>query len=110
MGKLLLLAGVAAMTAAMPALAKPGKGHGAAHNAPCPPGLAKKGCLPPGQAKKIYGVGQRLPSDFGYVAVPGAYRDQVIFRDPYRYYYDEGTVYAVDPATLVIAEVIRLIL
>jgi len=30
----------------------------------CPPGLAKKhnGCLPPGQAKKRYVVGQRLPS------------------------------------------------
>ncbi len=30
----------------------------------CPPGLAKKGngCLPPGQAKKRYLVGQRLPT------------------------------------------------
>ena len=30
----------------------------------CPPGLAKKhnGCLPPGQAKKRYVVGQRLPT------------------------------------------------
>lgn len=30
----------------------------------CPPGLAKKhnGCLPPGQAKKRYIVGQRLPA------------------------------------------------
>jgi hypothetical protein len=30
----------------------------------CPPGLAKKhnGCLPPGQAKKRYIVGQRLPT------------------------------------------------
>ena len=30
----------------------------------CPPGLAKKnnGCLPPGQAKKRYVVGQPLPS------------------------------------------------
>ena len=30
----------------------------------CPPGLAKKhnGCLPPGQAKKRYVVGQRLPA------------------------------------------------
>jgi hypothetical protein len=29
----------------------------------CPPGLAKKnnGCLPPGQAKKRYVVGRRLP-------------------------------------------------
>ena len=30
----------------------------------CPPGLAKKhnGCLPPGQAKKRYVVGRRLPA------------------------------------------------
>jgi hypothetical protein len=30
----------------------------------CPPGLAKKhnGCLPPGQARKRYVVGQRLPA------------------------------------------------
>ena len=30
----------------------------------CPPGLAKKhnGCLPPGQAKKRYAVGQPLPA------------------------------------------------
>jgi hypothetical protein len=30
----------------------------------CPPGLAKKhnGCLPPGQAKKVYAVGHELPS------------------------------------------------
>ena len=28
----------------------------------CPPGLAKKynGCLPPGQARKLYGIGDRI--------------------------------------------------
>lgn len=37
----------------------------------CPPGLAKKnnGCMPPGQAKK-YTVGQRLPGNVVYYAVP----------------------------------------
>jgi Ni/Co efflux regulator RcnB len=37
----------------------------------CPPGLAKKnnGCLPPGQAKK-WGVGQSLPREVVYYAVP----------------------------------------
>lgn len=37
----------------------------------CPPGLAKKnnGCMPPGQAKK-YSVGQRLPGNVVYYAVP----------------------------------------
>jgi hypothetical protein len=112
---LILLAGAAAMTAAMPALAKPG--HGPKHRdayraAPCPPGLAKKhnGCLPPGQAKKIYGVGERLPVGYRYVAVPVQYRDRIAFQDRYRYYYDDGRVYAVDPTTRLIAEVIDLIL
>ena len=38
----------------------------------CPPGLEKKnnGCLPPGQAKKRYVVGQRLPSGIVVVDLP----------------------------------------
>ena len=38
----------------------------------CPPGLAKKnnGCLPPGQARKRYAVGQVLPSGVMISAVP----------------------------------------
>ena len=38
----------------------------------CPPGLAKKnnGCLPPGQAKKRYQVGQRLSRDVVYMEAP----------------------------------------
>src|SRR6185503_17903747 len=40
----------------------------------CPPGLAKKnnGCLPPGQAKKRYVVGQRLPSAVVIIDLPPA--------------------------------------
>jgi hypothetical protein len=38
----------------------------------CPPGLAKKnnGCLPPGQAKKRYAVGQPLPSGIKWSTPP----------------------------------------
>ena len=38
----------------------------------CPPGLAKKnnGCLPPGQAKKRYVVGQPLPSGIVVAELP----------------------------------------
>jgi hypothetical protein len=38
----------------------------------CPPGLAKKnnGCLPPGQAKKLWAVGQPLPSSLYYEPLP----------------------------------------
>ena len=39
----------------------------------CPPGLAKKnnGCLPPGQAKKLWAVGQPLPTGVAYYPLPG---------------------------------------
>jgi Ni/Co efflux regulator RcnB len=38
----------------------------------CPPGLAKKdnGCLPPGQAKKMWTVGQPLPPAIVYYPLP----------------------------------------
>jgi len=37
----------------------------------CPPGLAKKnnGCLPPGQAKKMWSVGQPLPPEVVYYPI-----------------------------------------
>ncbi|MDP1962657.1 MAG: hypothetical protein Q8K93_10710 [Reyranella sp.] len=40
----------------------------------CPPGLAKKnnGCLPPGQAKKIWVIGQPLPTSVVYYPLPPA--------------------------------------
>ena len=91
----LLIAGAAALIAAAPALAKPGKGQGQGHGqvhgqvhskhsamghenhgkgtpygygrGGCPPGLAKKnnGCMPPGQLKKLYSTGQVLPLNYG---------------------------------------------
>lgn len=72
----------------------------------CPPGLAKQNsaCLPPGQAKKIYGyrVGDRIE------------RDYVVLTDPYRYgldgrrtYWRVGdSVYQVDRETGVILEIL----
>lgn len=40
----------------------------------CPPGLAKKGngCLPPGQAKKLWVIGQPLPASMVYYPLPPA--------------------------------------
>jgi hypothetical protein len=40
----------------------------------CPPGLAKKnnGCLPPGQAKKLWAIGQPLPAGVAYYPLPSA--------------------------------------
>src|SRR3954451_12143149 len=82
----------------------------------CPPGLAKKnnGCLPPGQAKKLYNVGQRYNRNFGnlwtYNQIPDYLRSQYRF-DPYdRYYYGNGYLYQVDPRTLLVERVISALL
>ncbi|WP_106638702.1 hypothetical protein [Allosphingosinicella vermicomposti] len=120
MRKAMMMAGLAALTisTATAAVAQGhGKGHGNhayGHGKACPPGLAKKnnGCLPPGQARKIYGQGDRLPSGYRYVAVPERYRDRIGSYDPdrYRYYYDEDRIYVVDPTTRLITSVISLLL
>jgi len=45
----------------------------------CPPGLAKKnnGCLPPGQAKKLWAVGQPLPPGLAYYGLPAVLLGQL---------------------------------
>ena len=78
MKQALLITAAATLIFAGPAMAKPGNGHGNSHayglegpvgygHGGCPPGLAKKAipCVPPGQAKKLYNIGQRLPL-YGY--------------------------------------------
>ena len=130
MKHLVILAGVAALAAAGPALADPGhgKGHGNGnghgqdydygydyHGAGCPPGLAKKhnGCLPPGQAKKLY-RGQRWQTGYGtyytYGRIPYDVRRRYDLNEHYHYYYDNGYLYAVDPRTMLVAQVITTIL
>jgi hypothetical protein len=131
MKQLFLLAGAAALSFAAPALAKPGNGHGNPHGfgggwdnhgpvgygiGGCPPGLARKhnGCMPPGQAKKLYNVGQRFPLSYGdrwsYNQIPYDLRRQYGF-DPYdRYYYGDGYVYRVDPKTMLIQQVVSALL
>ena len=123
----LILAGVVALAATGPAYAKPdhakGKGNSHAQHrsggyniANCPPGLAKKnnGCRPPGQAKKLYNIGQRFPTSYGYNwnynQIPYDLRQQYGF-DPYdRYYYGDGYVYQVDPKTMLIERIVSAIL
>lgn len=121
-----LIAGAAALSAAAPALAKPGKGHGkhgnphvtGVYHAPglgaCPPGLAKKGCMPPGQAKRLFNVGQRYPLNYGslwnYNQIPYDLRQQYSFDPGYRYYYGDGHLYQVDPRTLLIQQVVSALL
>jgi hypothetical protein len=70
----------------------------------CPPGLAKKhnGCLPPGQAKKIYRHGDRLLGDYVLIRNPGRYG-----LDPDRTYYRLGDyVYRVDRDTKEVLDLI----
>ena len=79
----------------------------------CPPGLAKKnnGCLPPGQAKKLFGVGDRIqPAWFSGVALPAAYRDFYYDTPSYQYRYDDsGYIYRVDSRSNMISGLIPLL-
>ena len=134
MKHLLTIAGAAALAFAGPALAKPGQGHGNGHGngygyddhgkgglygygvGGCPPGLAKKhnGCMPPGQAKKLYRIGQRFPLSYGnrwtYNQIPYDLRRQYGFEPDDRYYYGDGYVYRVDPKTMLIQQVVSALL
>jgi len=135
MKHLIMLAGAAALAVAGPAIAKPGNGHGNGNgnghgnpyaygvNGPvgygvggCPPGLAKKhnGCMPPGQAKKLYRVGQRFPLSYGnrwgYNEIPYDLRRQYGFDPNDRYYYGDGYVYRVNPKTMLIQQVVSALL
>jgi len=122
-----IIAGVAALAVAGPALAKPGNGngHGNSHGygaagpvgygvGGCPPGLAKKGCIPPGQAKKLYNVGQHYPRSYGtrwaYNEIPYDLRRQYGLNSRYNYYYGDGYVYGVDPRTMLIRQVVASVL
>ena len=136
MRTLFLLAGAAALGAATPALAKPdhakghGKNHGAhvmkgkvhkAHKAnrawasACPRGLVWRGpkCIPPGQAKKLLGVGTRVPTGWSYTPwgrVPYTLRDRYDLDPDYRYIYRDNVIYVVDPRTQLISSIISAIL
>ena len=127
MKQLLLFAGLAALGIAAPAAAKPGNGHGNSHayglqgsvgygHGGCPPGLAKKAipCIPPGQAKKLYNVGQRFPTGYGsalgYNQIPYDLRSQYGLNPYGNYYYGDGYLYRVNPRTMLIQQVVAALL
>ena len=78
----------------------------------CPPGLARKnnGCLPPGQAKRLFREGQRVPGGYNYYTdyanIPVQYRDQYGLTPDYRYIYRDNSIYVVDPRTSLVQRVI----
>ena len=133
----MLLGAGALVFAAAPAAAKPDKGHGnhgkhGAHatmdhgkhgkakmygyGGTCPPGLSKHSghCMPHGQFKKLYGVGQRYPANYGnlwsYNQIPLDLRNQYAFGQNQRYYYGDGYLYQVDPRTMLIQRVVNAIM
>jgi len=136
MKHLLIIAGATALAITAPAFAKPGNGHGNSngnshgygyddrgqHDAygygvgGCPPGLAKKhnGCMPPGQARKLYRTGQRFPLNYGnrwsYNQIPYDLRQRYDFDRNDRYYYRDGYVYQVDPRTMLVEQVVSALL
>lgn len=141
MKNLLLIAGAAAFAAAAPAAAKPdhakghdkgyAKGHAKAakghakfakqakyygYSGACPPGLAKHEghCMPHGQFKKRYNVGQRYASNYGnawtYNQIPYDLRSQYNFDQRSRYYYGDGYLYQVNPRTMLIQQVVNAVL
>ena len=136
MKTLFLIAGAAALAIASPAIAKPGKGNAhKGHSAHlhgehgkgslygkgiggCPPGHAKHPgvCMPHGQYKKLFEVGQRVPLGYrgllGYNGLPYDIRDRYgAGLDPYsRYIYQDDYLYRVDPRTMVVSEILRAIL
>ena len=79
----------------------------------CPPGLAKKnnGCLPPGQAKKIYARGDRFDSDiYRNYNLPLAYRGFYSDTPDYFYRYDDdGYIYRVNRDTSLVSGLIPLL-
>jgi hypothetical protein len=133
----LILASAALAFAAAPVAAKPAHAGGHGHKGKdraervdrdyrgdrqvrtarsCPPGLTKKnnGCLPPGQAKKL-AVGQRYVSSYDYDRyaynnLPYDLRRQYELDPGNHYYYDEGTLYGVDPRTSIVEQVIQALL
>ena len=83
--------------------------------AACPPGLAKKtpACVPPGQARRLYNEGQRIPSSYNqytnYNLIPENYRDDIpeMYRgDAYRYIYRDDRIYVVDRTSRIVRDII----
>lgn len=78
----------------------------------CPPGLAKKNknCMPPGQAKKRYVIGQPLPKNILYYPVP---RHVVVQLKPvptgYQYVSVDNDILLMNQATKMIVDAVTLL-
>lgn len=158
MRKFIMLASIAALSAALPNIAaaqgrghgNQGRGHGNAHSArpdhpghgnarvrtnnhdrnrngvanhhrqnryggaACPPGLANRtpACVPPGQARRLFREGQRVPTSYAFTSynnIPLQYRQQFNIPQGYNYIYRDNSVYVVDARTRLVRDIINLI-
>ena len=84
----------------------------------CPPGLAKKtpACIPPGQAKRMFNQGQRVPTNFrgltDFDDLSPQLRDRLPaeFRsDNFDFIVRDNTIFVVDPTTRVVRSIIELL-
>ena len=84
----------------------------------CPPGLAKKtpACVPPGQAKRTFSEGQRVPTGFDsftdFNDIPLQLRNAIPSQygsDAFRYIYRDNRVYVVDRRTRIVSDIINLL-
>lgn len=81
----------------------------------CPPGLANRtpACVPPGQARRMFREGQRLPTNYSdftaFDRIPLQYREQYNIPEGYNYIYRDNTVYVVDPRTRLIRDIFNLL-
>ena len=76
----------------------------------CPPGLAKKnnGCLPPGQAKKRYVVGQRLPNGVVVADLPSALSARIgVAPTGYRYGLVDGDLVKLALGTMLVVDAVE---
>ena len=99
MKSVILLAGVAAFAATVPAAADP---HHGRHDNGRHYGRLKH--------HQRWNRGQRWRSDYGtvysYNRIPYSLRQRYRLTPRYRYYYDDGYYYAVDPTTMLVQQVI----
>ena len=82
----------------------------------CPPGLWKKTpqCVPPGQANRLFRVGQRVPLRYKWITsysnIPLALRDEFDLDPNFRYVYRNNVIYVIDPTTNLITNIINAVL
>ena len=73
----------------------------------CPPGLMDKGCMPPGQAKKLQGA--LLPAAYRDRMLPLGLRDLFRDDDDFYYRYGDGYMYRVDRKSNLVAALLPLL-